>query len=166
MSGQMKFITQFLTNHEIQFEDIKHEPVLTALPPIPELVDLGYCDIKNLLLTTNNSKEEYYLVCSSVYKQFKINNLAKKIGSSRLSFVSKETLYEKLGVYPGIVSILNLIEGDTSNITVILDMQLQNEKMLCFHPNQNNHMYAFTPNDVCKYLDLINVPYKFIEIEE
>ncbi len=164
MNEQMKSIMKFLDDNNIVYESIKHKPVLTALPPIPELVEKGYCDIKNLMLTTKNKNEEYYLVCSNVYKEFKIKDLASQIGSSRLTFVSKEWLDENLGVYPGIVSILNLVEGRRDGITLIIDKELTDETKLCFHPNQNDYMFAFSVDEFYKLLEVLKIDYKIVDI--
>ncbi len=163
MNEQMKNVTKYLDDNNFQYEDIKHVPVMTALPPIPELVERGYADIKNLLLV--DSKNNYYHVCCHVEKQFKIKDLANMLELNRLSFVSEETLDEKYHVYPGIVSILNLIEGNRDNVTVILDKALTKEKKICFHPNQNDHMYAFEMMETIKLIKHLNVPYKLLNIQ-
>ncbi len=164
MSEQMKRIHDFLNENGFEFEDIEHVPVLTALPAIPELVERGYADIKNLLLV--NSKGQYFHVCSHVEKQYKIKDLALQLECDRLSFVDEKLLDEKYHVYPGIVSILNLIEGNRDNVTVILDKSLTKEKKICFHPNQDNHMYAFNVMDAIKLLKFLKVPYKLLDIKE
>lgn len=162
MNKQMKSITDFLNNNDFKYEVIEHVPVMTALPPIPELVEKGYADIKNLLLT--NSKGSYYHVCSHVEKQFAIKDLAEKLECKRLSFVNEDELKSKYFVVPGVVSILNLIEGNRDNVVVILDKSLTKEKKICFHPNQNDHMYAFEVMEAIKLLKFLKVPYKLVEL--
>lgn len=164
MNQAMENISKFLDENNFKYEIIKHVPVMTALPPIPELVELGYADIKNLLLV--NSSNKYFHVCTHVEKQFKIKDLANQLECNRLSFVSEEVLDEKYHVYPGIVSILNLIDANRDNVTVILDKALTKETKICFHPNQNDHMFAFEVMEAIKLLKFLNVPYKLIDIEE
>lgn len=162
MEKAMETITNYLNENNFSFEDIEHIPVMTALPAIPELVALGYADIKNLLLV--NESGQYFHVCSHVEKEFKIKDLAHELECRRLSFVSEEELKEKYNVYPGIVSILNLIEGNRDNVVVILDKALTKETKICFHPNVNNHMYAFDFMDAVKLLKSLGVNYKLINL--
>ncbi|MFV0498719.1 MAG: YbaK/EbsC family protein [Bacilli bacterium] len=162
MSEVMNRITKFLDENNFEYEVIEHVPVMTALPAIPELVERGYADIKNLLLT--DSKGKYFHVCSHVEKEFKIKDIANMVECNRLSFVSEEELDNKYHVYPGIVSILNLIEGNRENVTVILDKDLTKENKICFHPNQNDHMYAFKLMEAIKLLKFLKVPYKMIKL--
>ncbi len=160
----MDKINEFLDDNNFDYIKIKHEPTLTVLPPIQEVVDLGFANVKNLMLTTSNKQELYYMVCAPVLKQFKTNVIAKQIESSRLTFVSEEYLKTSLLITPGFVSILNLISGDKSNLTVVIDKCLLVEERICFPPNRDDYMYAFKPKDVLKLLDLLNVNYKIVDI--
>ncbi len=161
----MEKITKFLDDNNFDYIKIKHKPTLTVLPPIQEVVELGFANVKNLMLTTSNKQEVYYMVCAPVTKQFKTNVIAKQIGSSRLTFVTEEYLNNKLLITPGFVSILNLISGDSTNLTVIIDEDLLKEKRICFPPNRDDYMYAFNPNDVLKILELLNLSYRVIRID-
>ncbi len=163
MNDAKEVITKYLMENNFEYEEIKHVPVMSALPPIPELVEKGYADIKNLLLIDDKGK--FYHVCAHVEKQFKIKDLAQILECKKLSFVNEDVLLEKYKVYPGIVSILNLIEASRENVTVIIDKSLTKEKKMCFHPNQNDHMYAFDVMVVLKYLKSLNVEYKLIDIK-
>lgn len=162
MEKAMETITKYLNDNNFEFEDIEHIPVMTALPAIPELVERGYADIKNLLLV--NEAGKYFHVCSHVEKEFKIKDLANILECKKLSFVSEEVLKEKYNVYPGIVSILNLIEGNRDDVTVIFDKALTKETKVCFHPNVNNHMYAFGFMDAIKLLKSLQVNYKLVNL--
>lgn len=162
----MEHILKFLDDNHIEYELVPHERRLTALPPIPEVVEKGYLPLKNLLLTTNNKTEIYYMVCAPVVKQFKTNTFAKQIESSRLSFVNEEVLKTKLGVYPGIVSILNLINGDKSNVCVVLDESILSATKVCYPPNRDDLMLAFEPKEVLRLLEMLEIDVKIVNIEE
>ena len=69
---------------------------------------LGAKICKNLFLCTAN-KKKFYLVMLEGEKRFVTKEVSKKIGTSRLSFASEAYMEELLGLTPGSVTVLGLM---------------------------------------------------------
>ena len=71
-------------------------------------------------------------------RQIDMKSLNQKIGCERLSFGSAERLFEMLGVRPGAVSPLTLINDPDQNVNLALDIALQTNGMIYAHPLVND----------------------------
>ena len=85
---------------------------------ISKILDCTSC--KSLFLT--NKKQEYYLLLLPANKKLSTQKLAQQIGSTHLSFASKEAVGNILCTYPGAISILGLIYDNENNVIFDDDM--------------------------------------------
>lgn len=108
----------------------------------------AYC--KNLFLSNRSGSAFFLLVCGKD-KQFHTADIARQIGSSRLSFGKSERLFSLLGAYPGSVSSLGLMFDKEGQVCLLLDKDLTGEEELCFHPCDNRFTLALKTRD---YLDI------------
>ena len=92
--------------------------------------------IKNLYL--RDRKKQNFLVVVEEDRQIDLKNLDRKIGCARLSFGSAERLFEMLGVLPGAVSPLTLVNDPSHKVNLVLDTALQTEEMVYVHPLVND----------------------------
>ena len=67
-----------------------------------------------------------------------MKSLHQKIGCERLSFGSAERLFEMLGVLPGAVSPLTLINDPNQKVYLALDIALRTNEMIYAHPLVND----------------------------
>ena len=71
-----------------------------------------------------------------MYTKIDLKTLPEKINSKRLSFANENDLQEYLGLTPGSVTPLGIINDKGQKVTVVLDKELKNNKVL-IHPNRN-----------------------------
>jgi len=90
---------------------------------------------KNLFLC-NRQGTEYFLLMIRSDKKFHTASISQQIGKSRLSFGSAEKLMQYLGVEPGAVGPMGLINDTGGAVSLLMDEDLQGES-LCVHPNVN-----------------------------
>ena len=64
--------------------------------------------------------------------------LPQKLGAGRLSFGSADRLMENLGVRPGAVTPLSMINGVKSNVQIFMDADLQSCTQIYVHPLVND----------------------------
>ena len=112
---------------------------------------------KNLFL--RDKKKNNFLITACEDQKIDLKDLEKKLGTSRLSFGSPERLYEFLGVKPGSVSPLALINDQQNEVSFYIDKNLLKEKILNFHPLINNLTISLKTKDFEKFLHSIKRAY-------
>lgn len=118
---------------------------------------------KNLFVR-NHSGNKHYLILVSQEKRVDLKQLAKQIGSSRLSFASEERLMKHLGLTPGSVTPLGLLNDEDRKVKVIIDEDLRNSEYICLHPNVNTATVSMLYEDFMKFLQWRGNEYEYVKI--
>jgi Ala-tRNA(Pro) deacylase len=105
---------------------------------------------KNLFL--KDDKGQLWLISAEQTAQINLKTLPKLIGSGRLSFGSPERLYAALGVTPGSVTALALINDPEHKVRFLLDKTLADAAIVNFHPLTNTATTALTQSDFRAFL--------------
>ena len=108
--------------------------------------------VKNLFLKNSNGKK-HYLVVLKGDKKADLKSIKSQINSTALSFASEERLEKHLGLLKGAVTPLGIINDEEHLVNVVLDRDLQNEKMLGVHPNVNTSTVFMSYNDLIKFIN-------------
>ena len=128
-------ILQYLTDKKIDFVKYEHPPIFSVEDGDKSNVPNRDKVIRNLFLR-DSKKKHYYLVSLFVHKKIDLKELKDKLGSTRLSFVKPEVMEEMLGVHPGSVTPLAILNNDAQNVLMVFDKQLQHQT-IGFHPLEN-----------------------------
>lgn len=148
----MNEVINLLESKNIKYELVEHDEVHT----IEDMDKLGLLDkgyvCKNLFLRNANGKMNFVLSCHHS-KNVRIDELAKKIGSTRLSFGSAERLYRFLKLKNGYVSPFGVLNDDSKSVIFILDKEIQNQTKVGFHPNTNKATVYLDFKDVKKIIE-------------
>ena len=99
--------------------------------------------IKNLYLRDN--KKRNILVVAEQDRSIDLKTLHQTLGTGRLSFGSADRLMENLGVRPGAVTPLSMINGVKSGVQIYIDKALQGCKQIYVHPLVNDRTLELTP---------------------
>ena len=86
-------------------------------------------------------------------KSIKIKELAKKIGAQSPSFGKADLLMASLGVIPGSVTPFAAVNIKAHNVTVILDEEMMENRLLNFHPLVNTATTTISPRDLIRFLE-------------
>lgn len=143
----------------INYEKVEHPAVYTveeAKEKVPKIDGVG---CKNLFLRTQ--KKEAFLYTLPEDKQINLKSLSEELGVTRFHFATPETLEEILGVIPGSVTPLAIVNDSKNLVTVVLDKELQGKKILV-HPNRNTATIAIQYEDLIKFIKSEN--HKIIEL--
>ena len=81
-------------------------------------------------------------------KPFKTKYLSAQIGSSRLSFAGAADMERLLGVTPGSVSLLGLMNDSGRAVHLLVDRDLTAEPFFGCHPCKNTSSLCLTTEDV------------------
>ena len=151
MKIKMKEVLDYLDSKNIKYELVEHEEVHTIedMKKVG-LLDKGYV-CKNLFLRNANGKM-HFLLCCHYSKEIQLDEIAKKIGSTRLSFASSERLAKYLKLESGYVSPV-ILNDESRNVVVLFDKELIGKRNVGFHPNTNKATIFLDFNDVKKMVN-------------
>ncbi len=160
----MTTIYQFLDTHNIPYERFDHEAVFTCEQANELCPAMPGQPIKNLFLYDKRT-EQHFLVVVPNDKRVDLKELKTQLKVPNLSFASEERLKKYLGVEPGSVTILGLINDTAQALTVILDTQLKDKALQC-HPLVNTATLVIPFNGIEKFISATHHTYHFLDIPE
>jgi Ala-tRNA(Pro) deacylase len=116
--------------------------------------DLPGHHIKNLFL--RNKKEEMWLVVALEDRAIDLKRLGEVLGAGRLSFGSAERLKRHLGVEPGSVTPLALINDESRSVQLVLDRGLVDGHgaPVNVHPLVNTMTTAMAAADLLRFFEV------------
>ena len=98
-------------------------------------------------------------------RQIDLKTLNSKLRTGRLSFGSAERLMENLGVRPGAVTPLAMINGVKTGVQLFVDSELKNCKQIHVHPLVNDRTLGITLEGLQAFFDKIEVQPVWVDLE-
>lgn len=147
----MTDIYEFLASRDIEFERHDHPPVFTVKDVKRLVPPLSGAKTKNLFFRDKKGNRHFLVVVPDV-KRVDLKALPQAIGSSRLSFASPDRLKKYLGVEPGSVSLLAVVNDLNIEIEVIIDENLWASDAFQFHPLVNTSTLVISRDGVKRVL--------------
>ena len=141
---------QYLKEQNIAYEITEHKAVynmeeLDAIElPYPE------CDAKNLFVR-DHKKRNYYLITVKGDKRVDLKDFRKKHGLRALSFASADDLQEIMGLIPGAVTPLGIMNDADHRVQFYLDAEFKGQR-IGVHPNDNTATIWMQADDL---MDLV-----------
>ena len=131
----------------VQFDRLDHDSVDTVdgCDEIGKLLGIEIC--KNLFLA-NSKRDHYYMLMLTGDKHLVTKDLAKKIGSTRLSFGTPEKMLEFLDLTPGSVSVLGLMNDHDNNVELLIDSDITKSEYFGCHPCINTSSLRIKTSDL------------------
>ena len=162
MSHTPQQLLSYLDEQSIPYRLYEHPPVFTVEEARLHCGHIPGAHCKNLFL--RNKKRAYWLVVLLNDAQVSLDGLGAELGAGRFSFASAERLDEVLGVIPGAVTPLALINDRARQVQVALDKHLLDYDLVTFHPLVNSATVALTPADLRRFLDGMGYSPRFLEL--
>src|SRR5262245_6230873 len=128
---------------------VEHPPVFTVEQAKALRGDLPGHHVKNLFL--RNKKEEMWLVVAIEDRAVDLKRLGEVLGAGRLSFGSPDRLRRHLGVEPGSVTPLALINDTGLSVRLALDRGLIEGGPVNVHPLVNTMTTAMKAADLLRF---------------
>ncbi len=157
---QPEALYQYLNKLDIKYELFEHEPFLTVSQSKRNRKNMKGFHIKNLFL--RDKKKQNFLIVVQEDLEVDLKDLQKKIGSSRVSFGSPDRLFEKLGVRPGSVTPLSLINNVEGDVSLFVDERVKNEVKIFCHPLVNDKTIAISYLGLTKFFESLKVKVNFL----
>ncbi len=118
--------------------------------------------IKNLYL--RDHKKRNVLLVAEQDRQIDLKTLNEKLGTGRLSFGSAERLMENLGVRPGAVTPLSMINGAKMGVQLFVDSALKSCIQIYVHPLVNDRTLGITLEGLQLFFNKVNVEPVWIDL--
>jgi len=124
----------FLDKLGIAYEAICHEAAYTMeqCQEVQKVIpDAPIC--KNLFLC-NRQQTQFYLLMLPGDKHFKTKFLSSELGCARLSFADEQHMVDLLGIHPGAVSPMGLMNDKENKVLLVVDKDLLVSEYFGCHP--------------------------------
>jgi len=159
----MADIEAFLTDHGIPFQRFDHPAVFTCeqaeriAPPMPGT------HTKNLFLRDRKGAR-HLLVVVGYEKNVDLKALTALIGVDKLSFASPERLKTYLGVEPGAVSLLGLVNDAGHAVEVIFDEAVWRADAVLCHPLVNTATLVIPHGGIEEFLRVTDHHFRVLDV--
>lgn len=156
-------LAAFLEARGILPQRIEHAPVFTVeeserlVPPLPGT------KTKNLFLRDKKGTR-HFLVSVPHDLAVDLDALARSLGTGRLGLASPERLLEHLGVTPGSVSLLALVNDTAQTVELVLDRRIFEADAVHAHPLANNATMVISRSDLRRFLDATGHAARVIDV--
>ncbi|MBO5415789.1 MAG: prolyl-tRNA synthetase associated domain-containing protein [Clostridia bacterium] len=110
---------------------------------------LGVAMCKNLFLC-NRQKTDFYLLLMPSDKPFRTKELSSQLGVARLSFAAEADMERYLGLLPGAVSVLGLMNDSGRDVRLLIDEDLRECEYIGAHPCVNTSSLKIKTEDILR----------------
>jgi len=144
-------IYEYLDKLDIAYERYDHEAVYTCEQADSLDIPGNAAKTKNLFLRDRKGRR-HFLVTVGAEKTVDIKALEVFLGVKGLSFASNERMMKYLGLTPGSVTILGIVNDEDNAVEVILDKDLWDDTVMQCHPLVNTSTLLISKDDVSRFL--------------
>ncbi|HMC54552.1 MAG TPA: prolyl-tRNA synthetase associated domain-containing protein [Gemmatimonadaceae bacterium] len=147
----MSDIAEYLAARGIEYQRHDHPPVFTCEEEAQHVPESGAARTKNLFLRDRKGKRHFLLVTSCT-KQVSIAAFTEISGADRLSFASPERMMKYLGVEPGSVTLLGLMNDPAHAVELFIDSDVWAAASIHAHPLRNDATFVLDHDAVVRFL--------------
>jgi Ala-tRNA(Pro) deacylase len=161
----MPDVYALLDSLNISYERYDHAPVFTCAEADAAVPNHAAVQTKNLFLRDKRGRRHILLV-TTCEKAVDIKHFADQIGADRLSFGSAERLAKYLGVTPGSVTVLGLMNDTTHSVELCVDADVWRTPSWRCHPLINSITLVLARTDVERFLAHTGHTARVLSLEE
>ncbi|MBD3319120.1 prolyl-tRNA synthetase associated domain-containing protein [Candidatus Woesearchaeota archaeon] len=129
-------VKNYLQQHGITYTEHTHPAVFTVKESSIHCAHIPGLHCKNLFLQDRDTGQ-HYLVTLPAHTRLDIKALQKSLHVKKLTFGKEQDLQELLGLTPGSVSPLGLINDTNNKVIAIITKEVWDAPIVGFHPNIN-----------------------------
>ena len=156
-------VKEYLNSMGIQFKIVEHEPAYTTEEADKYIEGHDGVRTKTMFIC-NKKKTNYYMIIMDDTKRLDMNKFKEIVSEKQMKMASEESLKEKLGIKPGMVSPFGLLNNDEKDVKIYMDKEIITEEIMTFHPNDNTKTLFITTKDLFKYFGNIGYDLSIIEL--
>lgn len=143
-------LLDWMAEHGLSPTTHDHEAVFRVEQGLEMKAAMPGVHTKNLFL--KDKKGRLWLISAAQDTVIDLKRAHRVMGSDRLSFGNETLMWETLGVRPGSVTALGLINDLGRRVTFVLDRRLWEADIVNFHPLTNTATTALTGADFRAFL--------------
>ena len=147
----------------IEYEVVNHPPAFTTQEADAYIEGKEGVRSKTMFMS-DKKKRNFYLLILDESKRLDIKKMGEQINEKRLRLGNEENLKSKMNLQFGAVSPFGLLNNKEKDIKVYVDKEILNEKIITFHPNENDVTIFIKISDMFKFFDNLNYKYELIEM--
>lgn len=141
----------FLAEIGIDAATTRHPPLFTVADSQALRGNIAGAHTKNLFL--KDKKDNFFLVTVDEDAEVDLKQIHHLIGAaSRVSFGKPDMLMELLGVIPGAVSVLGLVNDTQARVKIVLDERLMESDIINAHPLTNEATTSIRSADLVRFI--------------
>lgn len=140
----------YLASLGIESTTVEHPAVFTVDESTALHRELPGGHTKNLFL--KDAKDKIWLIVAKAHTAVDLKAIYKPLGAARFSFGKPELLMELLGVTPGSVTALSLINDHAGRVSVVVDEELMKYDSVNCHPLANTATTNLKRDDLLKFI--------------
>ncbi len=143
----------FLREHQIGFERVEHPPVFTCEEADRTRMPLPAVHTKNLFLH-DEGRAHYYLVMTRCGTRLDVKALSRQLVVRKLHFCNGDELQALLGINPGAVTALAVINDQRGRVELLIDTQIWGEAAFTCHPLVNTATLVLARQELERFFAL------------
>lgn len=128
-----------------------HPPLMTVEDAKRLRGDLPGGHVKNLFL--RDKRERFWLLTTLEDTRVDLKRMAQRLEAGRFSFANADQLKALLGILPGAVSPLAVINDTEGKVTMVLDAAMLAHDPLNVHPLRNDRTTTMATADLLRFLE-------------
>ena len=129
-------IYNFIKSRNIWYDVSNHKAVYSMEDLKDVTLPYPEGNAKNLFVR-DDKKRNYYLIMVKEEKRVNLSLFRKEYNTRPLTFASSEDLEKILGLFPGAVSPLGILNDKEKQVKFYLDSDFHDEDIIGMHPNDN-----------------------------
>jgi Ala-tRNA(Pro) deacylase len=155
-------LLEYLNRNGLSYQRVEHPAVYTCeqadryRPPLPA------ASTKNLFLRDRQSR--YYLLMTYCEKPVDMKALGQGMGVTKLHFGAEDKLFEMLGVTPGAVTLLGLVNDVRHQVQLLVDIELWGEEHFLCHPLVNTATLLLGRAELLRFFELTGHEPNVVEV--
>ena len=129
-------VYEFLDGLGIDFVYLDHQEEFSMGDAADADEAIGVVGAKNVFLR-DKKRRNYFLILVNGTKRIDLKQISELTGIKKLTFCHEDDLDEVLGLTPGAVTPLGLLNDPEGRVQLIIDESLQDEELFAMHPCVN-----------------------------
>jgi Ala-tRNA(Pro) deacylase len=146
-------LCHFLSQNQITFQRCDHPAVYTCAEAEALVPQMPGAKSKNLFLCDDKGRQ-HFLVVVPAEKQVDLKALSQALEIKKLRFASPKRLERHLGLTPGAVTLLAVVNDPVHAVTVVVDAAIWAADALLCHPLVNTSTLCLALGEIKRLLEV------------
>ncbi len=153
----------YLDSNQIPYQRLSHPAVYTCEQAERLRPKTHGVSTKNLFLA-DKKQANFFLVMVACQKRLDIHQLRQQLGGAKIHFGNEARLLELLGVTPGAVTVLGLVNDVEKRVNLFVDREIWDEPFFLCHPLVNTATLVLAKADLVRFFELTGHAVQVVDI--